>query len=196
MENDMTNCPDEDIQALVVLAQKSDEAGLTEIDRLLDAHPDDPRLYFLKGSLLAGVQRYVEGRGAMRTAIQIAPHYDLARFQLGFLELTSGMPDAAEETWQPFENLPTDAPFRLLSEGLICLGRDSFEDAERLLKLGMEGNADHPLINADMQLLLDEVANKIPQNHNPSQGVIDASSAVGQMLQQFELRGNQNRTRH
>lgn len=132
----------------------------------------------------------------MLTAIQIAPHYDLARFQLGFLELTSGMPDAAEETWQLFENLPIEAPFRLLSEGLICLARDAFEDAERLIKLGMLGNTDYPLINADMQLLLDELANKIAQPQAPGEDVTDASSAVGQMLQQFELRGNQNRTRH
>ncbi len=188
-------CPEASIQTAVAIIQQSDEAGLIEIDRLLAIYSGDPRLHFLKGSILAGVQRYEEGCAAMRRAIELAPEYHLARFQLGFLEFTSGMPEAAVETWGPFISLDEGAAFRLLSEGLDSLACDDFGKADHLLRRGIAANLEHPLINSDMQLLLDEIADKLIKDI-----IVDDVSTVGsathQMLQQFELRGSVNKTRH
>lgn len=194
--NDSTQfCPEDTIQSVVAILQRSDDAGLIEIDRLLGAYASDPRLHFLKGSILAGVQRYDEGRAAMRAAIEIAPDFHLARFQLGFLEFTSGMPDEAAATWSSFEGLEDGAAFRLLSEGLCSLARDEFVAADRLLRLGIAANSDHPLINDDMQLILDEIAQRRgPETHEDQ--APDAASATHQMLQQFKLKGNASGTRH
>jgi tetratricopeptide (TPR) repeat protein len=196
MTDTMALCPDYAIEAAILSGQQNDEAGLSAIEILLRTYPSDPRLHFLRGSVLAGVQRYEEGRNAMREAVVIAPDFHLARFQLGFLELTSGLPAAAANTWEPFAELDKDAPFRLLSDGLNCLARNELSDADRLLRLGMAGNSEHPLINSDMQLLLDEVADKIRPGITSDDAAPASASAVHQMLQQFELKDGLNKTRH
>lgn len=193
---DATLCPDADLQHLLGTLQGSDDAGMTELDRLLGHHPDDPRLHFLRGSVLAGLQRYDEGREAMRHAVTLAPGYELARFQLGFLEMTSGLVAEARATWAAFATAPVDAPFRLLSEGLLCLAADDFGNADQLIRRGMARNVEHPLINNDMQLLLDEVASKIPEAASGPAEAPEPASAAHQLLQQFELKDSVGKTRH
>ena len=79
--------------------------GLAATDAALADYPADPRLLFLRGSLLAGLQRYDEARAAIAGAVELAPEFAIARFQLGFLQLTSGAAREAETTWAPLRRL-------------------------------------------------------------------------------------------
>lgn len=81
---------DAEITELVAALSSGDGEDLVHIDRLLARYPDDPRLHFMRGSVLAGLGRAIEAHEAMARAIDIAPGYALARYQLGFFELTSG----------------------------------------------------------------------------------------------------------
>src|ERR1700712_2563339 len=92
-------CPGDALDALVAQLRHDDDGGLAKLGELLVSWPLDPRLHFLQGSVLAGLQRYDEGRRAMARAVDIAPDYALARFQLGFLELTSGRALDAVAVW-------------------------------------------------------------------------------------------------
>src|SRR5688572_1525981 len=83
------------------LGNDDDDGGMKALDRLLADHPEDPRLHFMKGSLLAGTGRAIEAHAAMSRAVELAPEYSLARYQLGFFELTSGEPARALSTWGP-----------------------------------------------------------------------------------------------
>lgn len=189
-------CPSEAIAEVVRILPNDDEAGLAQIAQLLGAYPFDPRLHFLKGSVLAGLQRYEEGRVAMVQAVNIAPEFELARFQLGFLELTSGLAAEAASTWAPFAALPDDSPFRLLSSGLNCLAQNNFAECDRLLRLGMAANQEHPLINGDMQLILDEIAGQLAASETVVESESEPASAALLLLQQFELKDSANKTRH
>lgn len=189
-------CPDQALAAVVQLLQNDDEAGLAEIGRLLSRHSEDARLHFLQGSVLAGLQRYAEGRLAMARAVSIAPDYDLARFQLGFLELTSGLAADAAATWEPFSALPENSGFRLLAAGLNCLARDDFAECDRLVRMGMTANSEHPLINGDMQLILDEIAGQVAPPQQDRDDGAGPASATHQLLQQFALKDGANKTKH
>jgi hypothetical protein len=196
-DTEISLCPDAEVNGALTIVQSSDEAGLTELARLLLLYPFDPRLHFLQGSVLAGVQRYQEGRAAMAQAIAIAPGFELARFQLGFLELTSGLAIEAATTWSPFAEQPPEAPFRLLAEGLNCLARDAFAECDHLLRKGMAANTEHPLINGDMQLILDEIRDKITSEAaTPAPDTGETASATHQLLQQFELKDSAKWTKH
>jgi hypothetical protein len=195
-ERPLNLCPDDLVSAVLAILQHDDEAGLQQIAQHLLQYPADPRLHFLAGSVFAGLQRYEEGRRSMQNAIDIAPGYELARFQLGFLELTSGFPEQAATTWAPFEKLPADAPFRLLSSGLNCLAADDFAECTRLLGAGMQANNEHPLINGDMQLILDEIADKTQPDGAQAEPAAEAASATHMLLQQFELKDSANKTKH
>lgn len=172
-----------------------------------------PRLHFLKGSVLAGLQRYDEGRAAMARAIEIAPDFALARFQLGFLDLTSGRAIDAMGVWQKLGDLAEDAPLRVLAEGLANLAADNFAEAARLIKMGMALNVENSLINADMQLILDEIGSREKQQVAAgSQSVSDRAappeaqqassqteappSAVDLLLRQQALRDSPSKLNH
>lgn len=191
-----TLCPDDRLAAILQLLQSDDHAALAEMETLLVQYPADARLHFLKGSVLAGIQRYEDGRAAMARAIEISPGFELARFQLGFLEFTSGMAAEAFETWAPFDALPDNAPFRLFALGLACLARDDFGGCDRLLRQGIEANREHPLINGDMQLILDEIAGQLSESTAAPVVEKEAASAAHQLLQQFELKDVANKTKH
>jgi len=135
-------CPEEALGSIIRQLQTDDAGGLATIASMQISYPLDPRLHFLCGSVLAGLQRYDEGRSAMARAIEIAPDYALARFQLGFLDLTSGRAVDAIGVWQPLFNLPEDEPLRIFAEGLTNLAGDNFTEARRLLTKGIELNTE------------------------------------------------------
>lgn len=189
-------CPGDTVDALVTQLRHDDDGGLATLGELLVSWPLDPRLHFLQGSVLAGLQRYDEGRRAMARAVEIAPDYALARFQLGFLDLTSGRALDAVAVWTPLVNLPEDEPLRLLAEGLINLASDRFSEARRLLARGMELNTAVPLINTDMQLILDRIAD-LPDATPPPEDIPPPpisentpASAVDLLLQQSRFKGD------
>lgn len=145
----------------------------------------------------------------MARAVDMAPDFSLARFQLGFLDLTSGRTLDAMAVWAPLSGLPDDDALRVLSEGLANMVIDNFSEARRLLERGMELNIANPVINADMQLILDEIANlpdKPATQGSPDAGdgsVMDETteeptpvSAVDLLLRQSRLRDDSKNTRH
>jgi tetratricopeptide (TPR) repeat protein len=150
-------CPEERLEALLAAVRADERRGSTDLDALLRDYPEDARLHFLRGSLLAGRQDYSAARAAMRSAVDLAPDYGIARFQLGLLLLTSGEPHAAQEAWGPLHGLAADHPLKLFVVGLGHLIRDEFADAMRVLESGIARNRDNAPLNRDIQLIIDEV---------------------------------------
>ena len=124
---------------------------------LIASYPRDGRLQFLRGSMLATGRRYDEARTAMQAAVDLAPYFWIARFQLGLLELTSGLPAEAVHTWAPLGDLATDNPLRLFAEGLQSLIRDEFSVAVGKLRDGIAANTENPPLNTDMQMMIDTI---------------------------------------
>ena len=101
-------CDEKTMQSLVDDMQTSDGNEVNAIDALLSDYPDDPRLHFLKGSVLVGQGNLIEGHSALTRAVKIAPDFAIARFQLGFFQLTSGESNNALKTWARLDQLPKD----------------------------------------------------------------------------------------
>jgi tetratricopeptide (TPR) repeat protein len=155
MTSNMPNlCDDSLMQEIVRQSDADNIKGVADIDKALGAYPDDPRLHFLKGSLLIGLKRHVEAHDALVRAVAIAPEFALARFQLGFFELTSGEANTALETWGPLRNLPEGHWIRGFVTGLEHLIADRFEACIASLKNGMAANDENPPLNKDMQLII------------------------------------------
>ena len=180
-------CSDADLRALVALATADPGRASSQIDTLLVRHPGDARLHFLQGSLLAGAQDYSAARAAMRRAVELAPDYAIARFQLGLLLLTSGDARGAEETWAPLEKLPPAHALRLFSSGLRHLARDEWDACLRDLEDGIVRNSENAPLNRDMQMVMAEVRGRQKQ---PPAGA--AVSSVGLLLQQAALKATKH----
>lgn len=161
-------CSDEDLRTLLATLQTDEAAALARASALIEGYPDDARLHFLRGSMLIGAGRHIEAHGALSRAVQLAPDLWIARFQLGFFELTSGEPGRALETWAPLETLAETHYLRHFVTGLRHLIRDEFAPAIAHLQDGMRANEDNPALNKDMQLLIDQCAPLMTQGALPS----------------------------
>jgi hypothetical protein len=178
---DAAECPPDVLTDALGTISADQERGLQRLDVLLEDYPLDPRLHFLRGSVLAGLQRYGEGHVSMKRAVEIAPGFAVARFQLGFLEFTSGDAGAAEETWGPLEALGGEDPLVLFSRGLQHLARDEFRSAIDLLRQGMGRNTENPLISSDMQLIIDRIETLLAEQTAQDEPV----SSTHLLLKQF-----------
>jgi tetratricopeptide (TPR) repeat protein len=162
-------CPKLDIEDLTARLEANEADASLRLDELISAYPDDPQLLFLKGSILAGEGQTGEGRRLIARSLELAPDYDIARFQLGFLELTSGDAVEAEQTWAPLREYPADHFLRLFVDGLGYLIRDDFAEAIRLLRCGIEANDLIPQMNHDMQLIIDQIGSPTEQKSELSE---------------------------
>ncbi|OCC22925.1 hypothetical protein MB02_14255 [Croceicoccus estronivorus] len=188
----MNLCSDAEINALVAAIQGNDHDDLAQVDALLADYPQDPRLHFMRGSILAGRQRPIEAHAALAKAVTIAPEFHLARYQLGFFELTSGEADNALSTWGPLLRLPQDHYLRHFVEGMTHLIRDEFAEAITLMRSGMALNEENPPLNNDIRLLIKECEKLASDGRGENADTDTDQSLTSLILGQFTPGG----TRH
>lgn len=180
--NPSSLCDDEKMQRILAEAAVDSGQGIAAIDGALADHPHDPRLHFLKGSLLIGLKRFVEAHDALSRAVEIAPDFALARFQLGFFELTSGEAGAAIETWRPLHELPSGHWMLSFVIGLESLIADRFEACIASLRQGIAANAENLPLNDDMRMIIEKceelLAANAPERAEPMDGEISATSLL------------------
>ena len=181
----MAMCDDDDIRQVVAAAEGGPDMAVPIADRLIAAHPDDARLHFLRGSMLAGSGRPIEAHASLSRAVALAPDFALARFQLGFFELTSAEPVRAQATWEPLNALPTEHPLRRFVVGLTHLIHDRFADAIVELEAGIAANVETQPLNHDMRLIIDQCAALI----DPAVPDVAEASATSFLLGQPGGRG-------
>lgn len=152
--DDPRQCDPVRMQDLLAAAGADPARGVAELDRALGEFPDDARLHFLKGSLLIGLGRHVGAHAALARAVELAPDFAIARFQLGFFELTSGELAAARATWTPLYGFPDDHYLRHFVAGLEALVADQFDECIARLRAGQQANSENPVLNRDMDLII------------------------------------------
>ena len=173
-------CPPERLNQALVIVEEDGHAGLAALEGLLAEYPDDPQLHFLGGSVLAGLGRFDEAQVALAMAVEIAPDFEIARFQLGLMRLTSGNLDGAMTTWAPLQALADDHPLRLFSEGLLQMADDAFVAAGEKIRAGLARNHENPVLNRDMQMVLDAMAQQTAEA-----ATSEEMSEAHLLLQQF-----------
>lgn len=151
-------CSDAELQELMESMHADAGDELEQADRLISDYPEDPRLHFLRGSILASIGRPIEALPALRRAVELAPDFAIARFQLGFFQLTSGEAANALSTWGPLALLPEQNYLRMFVAGLTHLIRDEFEEAIVQLRAGIAANDENPPLNRDMQLIVEQTS--------------------------------------
>ncbi|MDD3800152.1 MAG: hypothetical protein PHE36_13350 [Novosphingobium sp.] len=188
----MKLCNDAEIGALVEAIQGNDGNDLAQVDAMVAHYPEDPRLHFMRGSILAGRQRPIEAHAALAKAVALAPEFHIARYQLGFFELTSGEADKALSTWGPLLRLPEEHYLRHFVEGMAHLIRDEFSEAIARMQSGMALNQENPPLNHDIRLLIGECEKLAQGDGGGTPDGMSDQSATSLILGQFAP----GRTRH
>lgn len=138
----------------------------------------------MKGSVLAGTGRSIEAHRSLARAVELAPDYAIARYQLGFFELTSGEPQKALATWGPLLAESDGSYLRKFVEGMAHLIRDEFTPAITLFERGIELNIDNQPMNNDIRLLIAE-CRKLQRSFAARGGENSELSATSLMLDQL-----------
>ncbi len=176
--------PDSDISELAATLARNEGDDIASVDALLERYPEDPRLHFMRGSIFAGSARPIEAHAAMTQAIELAPGFTIARYQLGFFELTSGQPEQALSTWGPLLAEAEDNYLRVFVEGMTHLIRDEFAPAMAKFEHGMALNKENAPLNNDIRLLVQEVR-KLDERQHGETDVNGDVSATALLLGRF-----------
>ncbi len=179
--------PDDELGEALAAIEADAEDAEKLLDRLAAKYPDDPRLHFMKGSILAGSGRSIEAYRSLARAVELAPDYALARYQLGFFELTSGEPQKALGTWGPLLAEPEGSYLRKFVEGMTHLIRDEFARAVALFEEGIVLNMDNEPMNNDIRLLIAE-CRTLQRSQAARQNEDSELSATSLMLDQLSGR--------
>jgi tetratricopeptide (TPR) repeat protein len=150
-------CRDEELESLTAAIKSGQENNIDRVDKLLATYPEDARLHFMKGSVCVGEGLLIEGHAALTRAIEIAPDFAIARFQLGFFQLTSGEPENAIATWSKLHELPDEHYLKTFVKALNYLIADEFSLCVEGLRAGILANEENEPLNNDMRLIISEV---------------------------------------
>ena len=180
-------CPPEQLSEALEVLDRDDDAGLDRLDVLLRDYALDARLHFLRGSVLAGQKRYEAAIASIARAVEIAPSFTTARFQLGLLHFTSGDAETAERVWAPLLDLTADDPLKLFAIGLNALARDAWREAVELIERGIGLNTQNAPLNGNMRMVVDEVRAKFD-----GPGVAEPMSAAHLLLRRYDLPGTKH----
>ncbi len=176
-------CEEEHLVALMKKVEADNTSDVSGIDDMIDEYPNDPRLHFLRGSILANSEHLVEAHSSMQKAVELAPEFHIARFQLGFFELSSGEPQAALENWQPLNALPDRHYLKSFVVGLTFLIQDEFEQCVSNLRRGILSNQENPPLNHDMQLIIDKCNDILSEGSSEDRE--ESISSTSLLLNQF-----------
>lgn len=151
-----TQCDESQLQDLLDLYRSDAPQRIEATQALIEEFPTDARLHFMLGSTLIGDGRLIEGHAALARAVELAPDFAIARFQLGLFQLTSGEADNALDTWGRLDRLPNGHYLRCFVDGLRALIRDEFVQCVEHLRAGIDLNHENPPLNDDMRLLIEK----------------------------------------
>jgi len=182
-------CDEPTLRALTQAIQSGGDP-IQKVGDVIAKHPEDARLHFLRGSLLASAQRYIEAHQSLSRAVDLAPDFAIARFQLGFFQLTSGETANALDTWGRLDGLPDGHYLRKFVDGLRCLIRDDFHGVLQHLGEGIALNTENPPLNRDMQLIIERCTPLAQQARDSTTGEVSSETAL--ILQQFSQRQRPN----
>jgi tetratricopeptide (TPR) repeat protein len=182
-------CSEDTLKTLVQKMQSAPSDQLGRIEALLADFPEDARLHLLRGTTLLGNGRLIEGHRSLTRAVEIAPDFAIARFQLGLFQLTSGEAENALETWGRLDRLPDGHYLRGFVDGLRCLIRDDFGGAIQAFREGIRLNSENEPLNRDMQLLVDRCLPLIDSTRDDDDAPISETTLI---LKRFAAPKNAN----
>ncbi len=152
-----TICPPHRLDAALDAVAANKTQGAAEIRELLRFYPEDPRLHYAAGAVLAAELNFEEAMAAMTRALELAPHFSHARFQLGLLAIRAGDCARAGSILAPLLDLSLDQPLRHLAEGLAHLLACRLDEAVECLRFGMIVNWSKAGPDREIQSLLEQI---------------------------------------
>lgn len=141
--------------ALKAMEEDRDAEAITLLKRGLALDPTDGRLHYLLGAMHAQLGMFDRAISELKIAVQLAPHIDMAHFQLGLLQLTGGEVEEAQASWSALDELGGEHPLNLFRAGMLALGDEDWETCIDCMRRGIAANEEHESLNHDMERVIE-----------------------------------------
>lgn len=142
------------------MSHASIDLASLDLRELRRAAVEDPRNAILRYLLAAELAQQQEHDAAIlefTAAIALDPALDTARLQLALLHLTLAQPEQALAALAPLANLADGEPLKYFKAGLEALAHDNLLGSLQALQQGVASNTSNPVLNRDMQLIIDRL---------------------------------------
>lgn len=156
---------DDLLQAGLAASQANDaERALELFAQASAASPASGIPHFLAGSEYAALGQYEKAEAALANAVLLAPAFDIARYQLGLLQFSSGRAAVALVTWQPLFALDDAQALGHFVRGFAALAQDNFAQAKEHFQAGLERNTGNPALSADIRKVMQGIEDALSKN--------------------------------
>lgn len=135
-----------------------EDSEVAKLRRAVVHEPGNANLRYLLGVEMAQAKDYEGAVLELSAAVALDSALDMARFQLGLLQLTLGQVEQMRLVLAPLENASDDAPLKHFKRGLEALVTDDFATCLTCLRHGIELNRQNEALNHDMSLIVSKVA--------------------------------------
>lgn len=157
---EMTATPAADAADLMVLAMQASDCGATQeliglLEQVLALEPEHAAARHLLAAAFAQIGRIDEALAEFEHALERNPTMAVARFQYGLLLFSSGKMTEARDIWSQLASLGKAHVLNRFAAILECMQEGRLDVARRLALSALADNKDLPVINVDLQLLLD-----------------------------------------
>ena len=138
-----------------------------------DANPTWGVPHFLIGSEHAASGEFEQAEAAFSNAVLLSPDLNIARFQLGVLQFSSGRAALALVCWQSLLQLPNTDPLPYFVRGYAALAQNDFVSALHHYRSGVERNTANPALSDDIKKIMSRIAELVSTSATPSLQSVD-----------------------
>lgn len=159
-------------QILETMSHGQDEDAMALLEGLVAREPESAYAHYLLGALHAQAGLTEQAETSFRTAAQLAPDFQIARFQLGQLLLVLGRIEEARTELAPL----ADPTLQSYANGLLAAADGNLPAAIELLETGLELPQDNAPLAEDMHRLVAKLRANVADSTLPP---VDPTVAPG-----------------
>jgi Flp pilus assembly protein TadD len=143
-------------------------AALAAFARALGLSPGDALGRFLLGSELAAAGKMEQAEVELLTAVAIAPQLQIARYQVGLLQFSSGRAALALAVWAQLLKDSPDSSLACFVRGFEAVAAGDFPAARGEFHKGLAVPPDNPAVAQDIRRVLERIPGAADAAHAPS----------------------------
>ena len=118
---------------------------------------DNADIAYRLGAEFAYLELFDAAEAEMQRALGMSADHAIARFHLGYLQLSRSRYPEAMATWKALDELPDDHALRLYKRAFEVLAEDRYAPARELLTRGLAARGGTAALAREIKKLLDSI---------------------------------------
>lgn len=144
-------------ELLTELQTLTSDLSIEKLMKAIQSYPADPRLFLMLGAEQAQSGNTDAAEASFICALNRAPAFSIARFQLGLLQFSNQRVATAFATWEMLGALAENDPLRLFTAAIENYATGEYAKALPLFEAGIANNTANAPLNIDMERFIKKI---------------------------------------